>query len=98
MRYLKEIISCLLRALIIVYQYILSPIVGPSCRFQPTCSEYGLESIKLHGPFFGTVLAIRRLIRCNPWGRHGYDPVISTYTADNFKSAPEQTLNKLSES
>ncbi|MBI36465.1 MAG: membrane protein insertion efficiency factor YidD [Alphaproteobacteria bacterium] len=98
MWYLKETISFLLKALIIVYQYIFSPILGPSCRFYPTCSEYGLESIKLHGPFFGTILAIRRIIRCNPWGRHGYDPVLSTCASDNFQSAPEQTPHKLPES
>ena len=46
-----------------------------SCRFTPTCSEYAVQAIKKHGPFKGLYLAIRRLLRCHPWGGSGYDPV-----------------------
>lgn len=58
-----------------LYQVILSPILGPRCRFQPTCSSYALDAIKLHGGLKGGWLAIKRIIRCHPWGGHGFDPV-----------------------
>jgi uncharacterized protein len=45
------------------------------CRFQPTCSAYGIEAVQLHGAFRGGVLALRRIGRCHPWGRYGFDPV-----------------------
>jgi putative membrane protein insertion efficiency factor len=57
------------------YQLYLSPLLGPSCRFTPTCSEYARQAILKHGPFKGLYLAIRRLLRCHPWGGSGYDPV-----------------------
>ncbi len=47
----------------------------PSCRYTPTCSEYAIEAIKKHGPFKGLWLATKRILRCHPWGGHGYDPV-----------------------
>jgi putative membrane protein insertion efficiency factor len=58
-----------------VYQYTLSPILGASCRYTPTCSHYGLEAIKKHGPFKGGWLTLKRIGRCHPWGGHGPDPV-----------------------
>ncbi len=61
--------------LIRVYQYTLSPFLGKSCRYTPTCSVYGVEAIKKHGPFKGGWLAIKRIGSCNPWGGSGYDPV-----------------------
>jgi putative membrane protein insertion efficiency factor len=61
--------------LIKVYQYTLSPLLPASCRYTPTCSAYGLEAIKKHGPFRGGWLTIKRFLSCNPWGGHGYDPV-----------------------
>jgi putative membrane protein insertion efficiency factor len=57
------------------YQYTLSPILGASCRYTPTCSHYGLEAIKKHGPFKGGWLTLKRIGRCHPWGGHGPDPV-----------------------
>ncbi|MFT3737264.1 MAG: membrane protein insertion efficiency factor YidD [Breznakibacter sp.] len=57
------------------YQYVISPLKGPSCRFTPTCSAYAVEALKKHGPAKGLYLAIWRILRCNPWGGHGYDPV-----------------------
>lgn len=57
------------------YRLTLSPIVGGSCRFEPTCSCYGLESYRLHGPVRGTWLTLRRVLRCHPLGGGGYDPV-----------------------
>ncbi|MCU0796519.1 MAG: membrane protein insertion efficiency factor YidD [Akkermansiaceae bacterium] len=64
-----------------IYQKLLSPILhfmaGPlgGCRFQPSCSNYFLQAIDLHGPWKGSWLGIRRIFRCHPWGGHGYDPV-----------------------
>ena len=57
------------------YQRYISPLTPPSCRFTPTCSVYALEALRKHGPWKGTWLAVRRLLRCHPWGGHGYDPV-----------------------
>lgn len=57
------------------YQRYISPLTPPSCRFTPTCSAYALEALRKHGPWKGTWLAVRRLLRCHPWGGHGYDPV-----------------------
>lgn len=64
-----------MRLLIRAYQLLLSPLLPASCRYTPTCSQYGLEAIKKHGPFKGGYLTFRRILRCNPWGGHGHDPV-----------------------
>ena len=57
------------------YQLVLSPILGPRCRHLPTCSEYAAEAIARHGVLRGGWLAVRRVVRCHPWGTSGYDPV-----------------------
>ena len=57
------------------YQRFLSPLKPPTCRFTPTCSQYAIEAIRKHGPFKGLALALWRILRCNPWGGSGYDPV-----------------------
>ena len=62
-------------ALVMVYRYTISPWLGVNCRFHPSCSEYALEALKLHGVFKGSALAARRIGRCHPWGGSGYDPV-----------------------
>jgi putative membrane protein insertion efficiency factor len=61
--------------LIRVYQYTLSPYLGRSCRYTPTCSVYSVEAIKKYGPFKGGWMALKRILSCNPWGGSGYDPV-----------------------
>lgn len=58
-----------------LYQWIISPLLGPHCRHLPTCSNYAIEAIQRHGPGRGSWLALRRLLRCQPWGTSGYDPV-----------------------
>ena len=57
------------------YRRCISPMLPPSCRFVPTCSEYALEALRRHGAIRGTWLAMRRILRCHPWGGSGYDPV-----------------------
>ena len=61
--------------LIRFYQYCISPLLMPSCRYSPSCSQYGVEAIKKHGAFRGGSLAVKRILKCNPWGGHGHDPV-----------------------
>ncbi|RBP29654.1 hypothetical protein DET50_1093 [Marinobacter pelagius] len=60
------------------YQYAISPLMASHCRHYPTCSQYAVEAITLHGAAKGSVLAIRRLGRCHPWSEGGYDPVPGT--------------------
>ena len=64
-----------LLALLRVYQRFVSPMLPPSCRYQPTCSQYAVEAIQSHGPIKGGFLALKRIARCHPFGGHGHDPV-----------------------
>ena len=57
------------------YQLAISPMLGPKCRFQPTCSHYAVQAIEEWGVIKGTWLGIKRILKCHPWGPHGYDPV-----------------------
>ncbi len=57
------------------YQLLLAPILPPSCRYYPSCSHYATEAVTRHGPWHGSLLALRRVLRCHPWGGSGYDPV-----------------------
>ena len=57
------------------YQIVLSPHLGASCRFEPSCSNYAIEALRVHGAFKGLYLILRRLMRCRPFGPSGYDPV-----------------------
>ncbi|MBR1395002.1 MAG: membrane protein insertion efficiency factor YidD [Prevotella sp.] len=75
MSVLVRLLSWLLVLPIRFYQLYISPLLGPSCRFTPTCSEYARQAILKHGPVKGLGLAIWRILRCNPWGGSGYDPV-----------------------
>ena len=58
-----------------IYQVCISPLFGASCRFEPTCSNYAIQSIDKHGIFKGLTLTVKRISRCHPWGNSGYDPV-----------------------
>lgn len=71
----KTILSFPFIVLIKIYQWVISPMLGPKCRYTPTCSQYALEAFKKHGPLKGFWLALKRIGRCHPWGGHGYDPV-----------------------
>lgn len=61
--------------LIKFYQLSISPLLPSSCRFTPTCSQYGIEAVNKYGALKGSWLALRRILRCHPWGGSGYDPV-----------------------
>jgi len=73
--FIRSIFEFILILPIRFYQIFISPLTPGSCRHVPTCSQYALEAIKIHGPIYGTWLAIKRVLRCNPWGTSGYDPV-----------------------
>ena len=78
---MNALVSALIRLLIGVYRWTLRPLLkvvaGPNagCRFQPTCSQYFLDAVDAHGPWRGSWLGLRRILRCHPWGGFGYDPV-----------------------
>jgi putative membrane protein insertion efficiency factor len=72
---MKKIIGGFFIIIIRIYQYTISPYFPASCRYSPSCSAYGIEALKKHGPFKGGWLAIKRIASCNPWGGSGYDPV-----------------------
>jgi len=68
-------LSVPLRALVLGYRYLISPLLPQTCRFAPTCSAYALEALQQHGAVAGGWLAFQRIACCHPWGRSGYDPV-----------------------
>lgn len=75
LRLLGRAVGLLLIGAVMAYRYTLSPMLGPRCRFLPSCSEYAIEAIRLRGPLAGPALALRRIARCHPLGGSGYDPV-----------------------
>lgn len=75
MTFLRNIVSFPIILLVRIYQLIISPIFPPTCRYTPTCSSYMLEAVKIWGPLKGTWLGLKRISRCHPLGKHGYDPV-----------------------
>ena len=74
-KWVKKVLAWVLLLPIRFYQVCITPYTPPSCRFQPTCSEYARQAILKHGPFKGLALAVWRILRCNPRGGSGYDPV-----------------------
>lgn len=68
-------LAAIMIGLIRLYQMTLSPFIGRACRYTPTCSNYGIEAIRKHGPFKGGWLMLKRVASCHPWGGSGYDPV-----------------------
>jgi uncharacterized protein len=74
-RALLRLVSAPLLALLWVYRTFVSPALPPACRYHPSCSQYAVDALRLHGPFRGTWLALRRLLRCHPFAPGGPDPV-----------------------
>ena len=58
-----------------IYKYLISPLIGPSCRYLPTCSEYSIDALKTYGFSKGLLLSLKRIASCHPWGNSGFDPV-----------------------
>lgn len=75
------------------YQKYISPLKPPCCKYSPTCSNYAIEAIKLHGAFKGLILAVWRLLRCNPLSRGGYDPVPPVKKRRNSSQKPSSRAN-----
>ena len=80
--FVKKALSACLIGLVHVYRYCISPLLGPRCRFYPTCSAYMIEAIQLHGPIKGTFLGLKRLSRCHPYNDGGIDPVPGSPLSD----------------
>ena len=72
---MKNFFSLIFTIPIKIYQILISPLLGPSCRFTPTCSQYTIEAIQKYGPLKGGWLGFKRILRCHPWGGCGHDPV-----------------------
>ena len=72
---LSRLLGGVLIGLIRVYQYVISPLLGPRCRFWPSCSSYAIDAVRLHGPLEGGWLALKRILKCHPWHPGGVDPV-----------------------
>ena len=70
-----NIFTYILIKFIKIYKYLISPLIGPSCRYLPTCSEYSIEALKTYGFSKGPLLSLKRIMSCHPWGNSGFDPV-----------------------
>ena len=80
MKTLARAVALIVVSPIRVYQRVISPLIGPRCRFYPSCSEYAAQSILRHGAIRGIYLGVRRLLRCHPWNPGGFDDVPETFT------------------
>ncbi|WP_415903262.1 membrane protein insertion efficiency factor YidD [Neptuniibacter sp. QD29_5] len=92
--FLKRCLSSLLIGLVNIYRYLISPVIGPRCRFHPTCSSYMIEAIKLHGPFKGVWLGLKRLSKCHPYNDGGYDPVPMPKNCCDYHSEQDSSSGK----
>ena len=70
-----NIFTYLLIKVIKIYKFLISPLLGNSCRYLPTCSEYSIDALKTYGFFKGVFLSIKRILSCHPWGSGGFDPL-----------------------
>lgn len=82
---LSELTTFILLGLIKFYKYVISPHTTRACRYEPSCSSYGLEALQKHGPIYGSYLTLKRILSCNPWGGYGYDPVPEKRKKGNHK-------------
>jgi putative membrane protein insertion efficiency factor len=74
-RWIRALFVFILIVPVKLYQWMISPWLPKSCRYYPTCSEYAVESLRVHGPFIGLLMGTKRILSCHPWGGHGHDPV-----------------------
>lgn len=84
---ISRFITWLLLIPVYIYRGAVSPLLPPSCRYTPTCSQYTIEALKKHGPIKGSYLSAKRILSCNPWGGFGYDPVPESKKRKNFTKA-----------
>lgn len=75
LKIISSVFSFILSVPVYFYRYSISPFLRPSCRHLPSCSQFMLDALKLHGPFYGLIMGTGRILRCRPGGTHGYDPV-----------------------
>ncbi len=92
MKLIKIILSSVSLLIIGIYKYLISPFTPASCRHYPTCSSYASEAVKKHGFIEGSLLSIKRLGKCHPWGTEGYDPV-PDYHFKVFKKGKTEPFN-----
>ena len=92
MKILLNLCSFFLLAPIFFYRWFISPLLPVACRYQPTCSVYAIDAIKLHGPLQGTVLAVKRIASCHPWSGYGYHPVPEDLNCNRNKK--RKSVNK----
>jgi putative membrane protein insertion efficiency factor len=74
-RWIRSLLVFVLIVPVRIYQWAISPWLPRSCRYHPTCSEYAIEALRIHGPLTGLLLGTKRILSCHPWGGQGYDPV-----------------------
>jgi putative membrane protein insertion efficiency factor len=86
LKLLQYILGWPLLLILWVYRNLISPLTAPACRYNPTCSAYAKEAVKLHGPFKGFALTLKRVASCHPWGGHGWDPVPGSELEQQLKN------------
>jgi len=74
-RWIRWFFVAVLSIPIKIYQWIISPALPKTCRYYPSCSEYAIQALKVHGPVKGLIMGTKRILSCHPWGGHGHDPV-----------------------
>ena len=74
-RWIRWLLVALLTLPIKIYQWVISPALPKTCRYYPSCSEYAIEALKIHGPVKGLIMGTKRILSCHPWGGQGHDPV-----------------------
>lgn len=87
LNWINQLLSKFFIACVKFYQWCISPLLPNSCRHIPSCSTYTIEAIQIHGAIKGSFLAIKRILRCHPWGTSGYDPVPSKHKGESDLSS-----------
>jgi putative membrane protein insertion efficiency factor len=91
---MKDALKLMVLQLLRGYKWAISPLFLPSCRYVPTCSEYAMEAIELHGVPRGSAMALARLLRCHPFVKGGFDPVVKPACVESHCSASSRRLGK----
>lgn len=74
-RWIRFLLVWILIIPVKIYQWVISPWLPKTCRYEPSCSHYAIEALRVHGPLTGLLLGTKRILSCHPWGGHGHDPV-----------------------